>query len=46
MMCGKVGWMVCSLEIIPNISEPELYRLVDWAIELIKNSGVKYGQGL
>jgi uncharacterized protein (TIGR00106 family) len=39
--------MLCnvSLQVLPNVSEVELYPLVDRVIALIKESGVKYTVG-
>lgn len=39
--------MLCnvSLQVIPNVSEADLYQVVDRVIELIRSSGVKYQVG-
>lgn len=39
--------MVCnvSLQVVPNVSEDDLYQVVDKVIDLIRESGVKYVVG-
>lgn len=39
--------MICnvSLQVLPNVSEKDLYPVVDKVIELIRESGVKYVVG-
>ena len=34
-----------SFQVIPKVSDAETYRVVDLAIDVVKNSGVKYEVG-